>query len=81
MVRVSLWARHIIELHTAQLKWSIASWRWSASGIRPTQFDAKEHGIAIRWSQDSRSSDSLCVFILSFILQLFNLRVKLGLSY
>jgi len=44
---------HIIKLHTAQLKWSIASWRWSASGVHPTQFDAKEHGIAIRWSQDS----------------------------
>jgi hypothetical protein len=54
MVRVSLWVRHIIKLHTAQLKWSIASWRWSASGIHPTQFDAKEHGIAIRLSQDSR---------------------------
>ena len=43
---------HIIKLHTAQLKWSIASRRWSASGIHPVQFDAKEHGIAVRWSQD-----------------------------
>jgi hypothetical protein len=46
--RTHQWVRRTIKLHAAQLKWSIASRPWSASGVHPTRLDEKEHGTAIR---------------------------------